>query len=186
MIFRFVMVSDEAPDFLLEIRIDGTASFQELHDAIIEACGYSASELSSFFVSDRQWRPHQEIMREDMGLRGTDEDYYLMRDTYLDAFLEDKGDRLLFQFDQLGDRYFYIELKEVILGEHLKAAVCSRKTGTPPRQTSDVEELLIAPAKPKAMVLPTSPSESDFDTEDELYLDDTDTEGLDIIDSDNI
>lgn len=186
MIFRFVMVSDEAPDFLREIRIDGTASFKELHDAIIDACGYSGSELSSFFISDRQWRPHQEVLLEDMGLRATDEDYYLMRDTYLDSFLEDEGDRLLFQFDQLGDRYFYIELKEIILGEHLKAPVCSRKKGTPPRQTSDVEELLISPATPKAKLITSSPAEPDYSAEDELYLDDTDTEGLDIIDSDNL
>lgn len=32
MIYRFVMVGDEAPDFLRELRIDGTSSFRELQD----------------------------------------------------------------------------------------------------------------------------------------------------------
>ncbi len=186
MIYRLVMVSDEAPDFLLEIRIDGTDSFKSLHDAIIKAAGYSEGELSSFFVADKYWHPHQEILLMDMGLRGTDEDYYLMKDTYIDEFLEDKGDRLLFQFDQLGDRYFFIELKEIILGDTLKAPQCTRKKGTAPKQTSDVEELLqsatISKAKqPVAQAL--TPEEDDEFASDEYDLEDLDSEGMDIIDT---
>ncbi|MDO5017322.1 MAG: hypothetical protein Q4E10_03035 [Porphyromonas sp.] len=180
MIYRFVMVSDEVADFLREIRIDGTATFRELHDAIIESAGYSNDQLSSFFVSDKQWRPKQEILLMDMGAYGTDEDYYLMDKTYLDDFLEDEGDRILFQFDQLGDRYFYIELKEVILGEQLDHPLCSRKKGNPPVQTSEVEELLAAPPKPKAMVLPRTDKESDKESAKEEELDDFDAFDFDI------
>lgn len=182
MIYRFVMVSDEAPGFLREIRIDGTASFRELQDAILDAVGYTHDQLTSFFISDKSWRPKQEILLMDMGLHGTDEDYYLMSDTYLDDFLEDAGDRVLFQFDQLGNRYFYIELKEVILGETIAKPQVTRKKGDAPRQATEIEELLAAPVKPKATKAPATPMEEDFEDygSDDFDINELDAEGFDI------
>lgn len=184
MIYRFVMVSDEAPDFLREVRIDGTASFRALQDAILDAVGYTHDQITSFFISDKSWKPKQEILLVDMGLHGTDEEYYLMEDTYLDEFLEDEGDRVLFQFDQLGDRYFYIELKEVILGENLSKPQCTRKKGNAPKQLTDVMEMLEAPAKPKKTVkMPSAPKEeyelNEFGSDD-FDINEIDVEGFDI------
>ncbi|MBR8703449.1 IS1096 element passenger TnpR family protein [Porphyromonas levii] len=184
MIYRFVMVSDEAPNFLREVRIDGTATFRELQDAILDAVGFSNDQITSFFISDKSWKPKQEILLIDMGLHGTDEEYYLMDDTYLDDFLEDAGDRLLFQFDQLGDRYFYIELKEVILGEQLSKPQCTRKKGDAPKQLSDVMEILEAPAKPKKPAKAPAPTKDDDDINefgsDDFDINELDIEGFDI------
>lgn len=182
MIYRFVMVSDEVPGFLREIRIDGTATFLELHQAILESVGYSDDQITSFFTTDKQWRPKKEILLMDMGLHATDDEYYLMDDTYLDDFLEDEGDRVLYQFDQLGDRYFYLELKEVILGEQQDKPLCSRRKGEAPKQTSDVEELLVAePKKPKATPIPTPEREELEEFEDDSFdLSELDAEGFDI------
>ena len=182
MIYRFVMVSDEAPGFLREIRIDGTATFLELHRAILESVGYSDDQITSFFTTDKQWRPKKEILLMDMGLHATDDEYYLMDDTYLDDFLDEKGDRILYQFDQLGDRYFYLELKEVILGAQQDKPQCTRRKGEAPKQTSDVEELLVAePKKPKAAPIPTPEREEleEFDS-DSFDLSELDAEGFDI------
>lgn len=182
MIYRFVMVSDEVPGFLREIRIDGTATFLELHRAILDSVGYSDDQITSFFTTDKQWRPKKEILLMDMGLHATDDEYYLMDDTYLDDFLDEEGDRILYQFDQLGDRYFYLELKEVILGEQQDKPLCSRRKGEAPKQTSDVEELLVVePKKPKAAPLPTPEREEldEFDN-DSFDLSEIDAEGFDI------
>lgn len=182
MIYRIVMVSDEVQDFRRDFRIEGTASFKALNDIILESVGYSDSELTSFFVTDKRWRPKQEILLIDMGLGRSDQDIYLMESTYLDDFLEDEGDRLLFNFDQLGDRYFYLELKEVILGESLDAPEVVRAVGDAPRQTSDVEELLAAPTLKKAIgakgVVPEEELEQ-FDSEG-FDMDEIDVEGFDI------
>ena len=184
MIYRFVMVSDEVPGFLREIRIDGTATFLELHRAILDSVGYSDDQITSFFTTDKQWRPKKEILLMDMGLHATDDEYYLMDDTYLDDFLEDEGDRVLYQFDQLGDRYFYLELKEVILGEQQDKPLCTRRKGEAPQQTSDVEELLVA--EPKAKAIPQTPPVAhsheeleEFDS-DSFDISELDADGFDI------
>lgn len=183
MIYRIVMVSDEVQGFRRDYRIDGTASFKELNDLILESVGYNPGELTSFFVSDAKWRPKQEILLIDMGVGRSDQDLYLMESTYLDDFLEDVGDRLLFNFDQLGDRYFYLELKEVILGESLDTPEVVRSKGEAPMQLTDVDELLAAPTLKKALgakeVAATDDDMDDYGS-DTFDIEEIDIEGFDI------
>lgn len=185
MIYRFVMVSDEVDDFLREIRIDSGATFLELHKAILASVGYSDDQMTSFFVSDKRWHANQEILLMDMGFKNSDEAYYLMDETYLDKYMGDPGDRLLYQFDQLGDRYFYLELKEVFEDEYLDQPQCTRRRGNAPVQTSDVEELLVAPPKPKTSVVPSAKSDDKEEDDlgfgtDEFDMSDLDLDGFDI------
>ena len=47
-------------------------------------------------------------------------DTYLMDSTHIDEFIEDKGQRLMFVFDMLTDRAFFIELKDIELNNYWK------------------------------------------------------------------
>lgn len=185
MIFRFVIISDEVEDFRRDIRIDASATFERFHDLILESVGYTKGELTRFFVTDKSWRPKEEILLVDMGMGRSEKEYYLMSQTHLDDLLEEEGDRLLFNFDMLGDRYFFIELREVVLGENLKKAEVIRSRGEAPKQLSDVEELLTAevtkaPIEAKATVGKMEEEDvADFDN-DSFDLEDIDVEGFEM------
>ena len=55
MIYKFVIVSDEADNFKLQISIDSTATFMELRNVILDSAGYSKEQMDSFYLFDDEW-----------------------------------------------------------------------------------------------------------------------------------
>lgn len=141
MVYRFTIISDESDDFRREIKIDSEATFHELHKTILESCEYSDDQMTSFFICDEGWAKEQEITLEDMG-SSSEEDSYIMRETQLGELLEDEKQHLLYVFDPLADRVFFIELSEILYGQDLDRAICTKKQGTAPQQTIDFDELM--------------------------------------------
>ena len=141
MIYRFTLISDEVDDFIREIKIDSEATFFDLHEAILKAAGYKDDQMTSFFICDDDWEKDQEITLEDMG-SSSEEDSYIMRETRLSDLVEDEKQKLLYVFDPLAERVFFIELSEIITGKDLDKAVCSRKAGEAPKQTVDFDEMM--------------------------------------------
>ncbi|MBR4843155.1 MAG: hypothetical protein IK006_08720 [Bacteroidaceae bacterium] len=139
MIYRFVFVSDEVDDFYREIQINSSASFLEFSNAILESVGYSDDQITSFFICEDNWEKHEEITRERM-FTSSDVDNWVMADTSLDELIEDEKQRLIYIFDPLTERCFFIELKEIITGKSLTGAVCTASHGNPPKQTVDFDE----------------------------------------------
>lgn len=142
MVYRFTIISDEADDFLREIKIDPDATFFDLHEAILNATGYKNDQMTSFFICDDDWEKEQEITLEDMGSGSSDEDSYVMRETRLSELVEDEKQKLIYVFDPLADRVFFIELSEIMTGKAPEKALCSRSMGEAPRQTIDFDELM--------------------------------------------
>ncbi len=178
MIYRLLMLSDENDYFRREIRIDSEATFLELNNFIISSLGYSPTELSTFYVCDEEWAKDKEITMMDMGM-GAGYDSYLMDSTTLEEMIDNKGDRLLFVFDMLSERGFYIELAEIIPGERLDAPVVSFSEGKAPEQTSSIEFAETRSVGGSSL----SFDEDDIFGEDELDLDDLDPEGFTDLDS---
>lgn len=140
MVYKFRIISDEVDDFLREIDIDSEASFYDLHEAILKSTGYKNDQMTSFFICDDDWEKETEITLEDMGNGSSEEDTYVMKDTRLSELLEDEKQKLIYVFDPLTERVFFIELSEIITGKDLKRATCVRKEGNPPKQTIDFDE----------------------------------------------
>lgn len=138
MIFNFRIVSDEVDNFRREIQIDADMTFLDLKNIICESVGFDKNQMSSFFICDSGWEKEQEITMEDMG-SDSDQDVYLMEDTILSDFIEDEGQRLLFTFDYMTDRSFFIEMREMITGKSLKDPLCTLSKGNPPAQTIDFD-----------------------------------------------
>ena len=138
MIFNFRLVSDEVDNFRREINIDADATFLDLRNAICDSVGYDKNQMCSFFLCDENWEKGHEITLEDMG-SDSDEEIYLMDETVLSDFLDD-GDRMIFVFDYMTDRCFFIELKKSIPGQTLKDSVCVASMGVPPAQIMDIDE----------------------------------------------
>lgn len=142
MIHRYTIISDEVEDFIREIKIDGDATFQDLHDIILQSCEYENNQITSFHLCNEEWEKQLEIVLEDMGTSAADEDVYIMRETRLSDMIEDEKQRLIYIFDPLTERAFYMELTEIIYGQDLDKAVCSRQHGEPPAQLPDLDTLL--------------------------------------------
>ena len=143
MVYRFTIISDEVDNFVREIKIDSEATFFDLHEAILKATDYKDDQMTSFFICDDGWEKEQEITLEDMG-SSSDEDSYIMRETRLSELVEDEKQRLLYVFDPLTERVFFIELSEIEYGKDIDKAVCTRKEGDAPQQTMDFDEMLAA------------------------------------------
>lgn len=176
MLFRFLIVSDEVDDFIREIKIDSEATFLDLHNSILDAVGYTKDQMTSFFICDDDWSKKNEITLVDMG-SSSEEDSYIMEDTRLEELLEDEGQKLLYVFDYLTERAFFMELREVIPGQNLDQPALGKTEGEPPLQIMPIEEF-----DTKAATA-TTPLGEDFYGDSEYNIDELDEEGFDGLDS---
>lgn len=140
MVYRFKLVSDEVSNFSREIEIDSENTFLQLRNAILDSVDFTKDELDSFYLCDDEWNKQEEITLEDMGDSSSDRDQWLMEDTPLSELIEEEGQRLIFEFDYLTQRSFFMELKEVYPTRHLSDPVCTLKRGKGPNQAVNINE----------------------------------------------
>lgn len=177
MVYIFTVISDETEDFVREIMIDSDASFEEFHKIILKSCQYTDDQMTSFFICDEDWEKETEVTLEDMGTSAADEDVYVMRNTRLSELIEDEGQRLLYVFDPMADRVFFIELSEIEYNKSLKAAKVSRQKGEAPVQLMDFDEVL-------NMKSPSLDLDEDFFGSEDFDSEEFDPEGFEITDGD--
>lgn len=176
MIFRFLLLSDEVDDFRREIKIDADDTFLGLHKAIIKSVDFKDEEMSSFFICDDNWEKEKEITLVEMDT-SPEEDSYVMNDCVLNDFLEDEGQKIMYVFDYMTERAFFIELREIITGQSIDEAQCSKSQGNPPEQFVELENFDV---KTSALV-DTNIGENFYG--DESYdIDELDAEGFDGLD----
>ncbi|MDR1724014.1 MAG: plasmid pRiA4b ORF-3 family protein [Tannerella sp.] len=169
MIFRFLLLSDEVANFKREIQISPEATFLDFHKAILESTGYDKNQMYSFFICNDDWSKETEITLIEMDT-SSEEDSYIMENTVLEELIKDEHQKLLYVFDVMSERMFFIELREIITGKDLKSPICSKSVGNPPEQLIDYEQL----AK---NITSTSDLDDDFYGDEEY--DEEDLEGLD-------
>ena len=169
MIYKFTIISDEVDDFMREIKIDSGAKFLELHKLILESCGYKDDQLTSFTICENGWEKGQEITLEEMDTT-SDVDSYIMAKTELTDFLEDEKQHLLYTFDPLADRVFFIELSSIKPG-HMEHGKVTRSQGQAPQQSLDFDEMLARN--------PIAPVDDIMD-DDDLFREDVDMEDIDL------
>lgn len=140
MIYRIKFISDEVEGFLREFKIDSDANFLDLCKVVLESCGYPDDQMTEFYVCDEEWERHEQITREDVSDEDMSEDVYLMEETPLMDFIEDEGQHFEFIFDPYAERSFFLEVKEIIPGEHLKKPEIIRAKGEAPQQLLDFDD----------------------------------------------
>ena len=174
MVYKFRLLSDEVENFRRDIEIDADATFIELHNAILESVNYPDDQMTSFFICNDRWVKEIEITREDMGSM-SEEENYVMADTVIGDIIEDEKQKLMYVFDPLADRAFYMELNKIEFGKDIDAAVCVNANGEAPAQTLNFEELMS-----KEPVAATENLDEDFYGSDSYNDDDLDPEGFDM------
>ncbi len=171
MLFRFLILSDEVDDFKREIKIDSEATFLDLHNAILDSVGYTKDQMCSFFICEDDWSKKTGITQVEMDTT-SEEDNYIMGNTLLEDLLEDEQQKLLFVFDYMTERAFFMELREIIPGEDLDEPICSKSAGEPPVQIMSFDEFI-----PKATG--TQDMGEDFYGDSEFDIEELDKEGFD-------
>lgn len=173
MVYKFLILSDEVDNFAREITIDSENTFLHLHNAILDSVNYTKDEMASFFLCDDEWEKGTEITLMEME---TDPEFdsWVMKDTKLSDLLEDEKQKVLYVFDYMTDRAFFMELREIIPGEDLDQPVCSKSKGDAPKQIVEFEPLVKENTR-----IETGET---FYGDDSFELDELDEEGFDFND----
>ncbi|MCZ4409968.1 hypothetical protein O3Q51_14195 [Cryomorphaceae bacterium 1068] len=108
-IFHFRVLIDQTEEVFRDIQIKGSDSFDDLHQAIVEAFEFSGDEMASFYMSNEEWDKGEEITQMDMGGLG-DEGIKTMKDTPLDEMVFEEGEKLLYLYDFMRMWIFFVEL----------------------------------------------------------------------------
>ena len=96
----------------------------------------------------------------------------IMEDTRLEELLEDEHQKLLYVFDYMTERAFFMELREIIPGKDMNKPECSISLGNPPVQIMSFDDFT-----PKAGG--TQDLGEDFYGDSEFDIDELDKEGFD-------
>jgi len=145
MLYKFLILSDEVDDFIREITIDASATFFDLHSAILDSVGYEKDQITSFFLCDDAWEKQQEITLIEMET-SSEYDNLVMDTTVLEDYVTEEKQKLLYYFDLMADRAFFITMKELIPRKDSDKAVCTRSEGQPPKQNVDFDTTAVAPS----------------------------------------
>lgn len=168
MVYKFTLLSDEVDNFVRIITIDSEATFFDLHSAILDSVNYEKNQMTSFFICSDNWEKGQEVTLVEME-SSSEYDNLVMEDTKLEELLVDENQKLLYVFDMMSDRVFFIELTEIIPRKNLAKAVCVSTEGEAPIQIMADEGIVIAP---KASI------DENFYGDEDFELDELDAEGF--------
>ena len=124
---------------------------------------------SSSFYDD--WEKEKEVTLEEMD-DNPEIDSWVMKETPISELIEDEKQKLLYVFDYMTERCFFIELTEIITGKDMNGAKCTKKAGEAPKQTVDFEEMAAAGG--------SLDLDENFYGDQDFDMEDFDQEGFDI------
>ena len=170
MVYNFLILSDEDELFLREIAIDADSTFLDLHEAIVASCNYDLHQMASFFICSDDWEKEQEITLVEMDT-SSEYDSLTMGKTVLNDYVSEEGQQLLYVFDYLMERGFFIRLEEITTGKNLVEAVCIKSEGKAPEQISSDDDFLNNITKSVDL-------DTDFYGDEAFELDELDEDGF--------
>ncbi len=166
MIYRINFSSEEGENFRLVFDADSDATFLELHEAILKAVNYTNDQMTSFFMCNDRWEKEQEVTLVEMD-RSFDYDNMVMESTRLSDLMEEQGQRLIYIFDPMFERYFFGSLKEIKPGQ-MKGVKLVEKKGKAPEQLHKEDPLAGIVGKD---------GKADWESDEEFYGDSQYNEG---------
>lgn len=109
--FRITLNGDEAT--FRDIEIEATDSFEDFHNVILQSFGFDGLEMASFYLTNEEWEPLEEITLFDMS-EEEEASKLTMQDSYLEDILHEEQTRLVYIYDFLNLWTFKIELADII------------------------------------------------------------------------
>lgn len=120
-VYCFRILNADNEKFLRDVAILEDQSFLELHEFIVEICGFRDNELASFYLCDDSWYKETEISLMDMSLDESDlerfktEDEYMtlpvstMSNTNIGDAVKNVGRKLLYEYDFMAPITLFVE-----------------------------------------------------------------------------
>lgn len=110
-IFKYRMLSNESDNFVRDFEVYPNMTLREFHDFVRRSLGYDEC-MVSIFKSDAEWRPIEEFSEIDMGddIPGAPR---CMDKVRLMDVNNDFHDRLIYNFDMINNRAYYLELLDM-------------------------------------------------------------------------
>ncbi len=131
-VFTLRMLSGGDDGFVRDFEVGAGQTLLELHHAIQENLGFDPGLMSSFFTTDESWGKGEEFPLINMT---GEEGARTMENTKIEDLVKAKEDKLLYLYDYLSNRGFFMEVVEV--KEADEGGVyprCIREAGDPPPQ----------------------------------------------------
>ncbi len=132
MILNLRFLSGEIDDFILDMKIDKRSTFLQLHNAIQAQLGYDASQMASFFTTDKDWNKDEEITLIDMS-EDDKTPVITMDKAVIEDFIQDMHQRYLYVYDLFSERCLFVEIMSVAEGD-LNEPICMQQMGEVPKQ----------------------------------------------------
>lgn len=170
--YKFRLLFDDMEDFIRDYEILAEQTFKDFHDIIQQSIsGLDTHELASFYICDRRWEKTSEITLIDMDEeenRDNSRSYLpktTMKEAVLSNFIDDPHQRLIYEYDFLNLKVFYIELLKTFESDLKKQyPQCTYSSGELPKPVmiSNMEEVL----EEQAGILEEEDMEDYYDEED--------------------
>ncbi len=122
-IYKFRLLSDISDEFVRDIEIQGTQTFEDFHNSIVKCTNLNNQDITSFQICDQKWNKIKEITLIDMlaGVEEVEEDKkaeaivetFIMKDSRIKDFIDEPHQRLIYVYDFLNMNALYIELLSV-------------------------------------------------------------------------
>jgi len=124
--YKFKVTFDDVEDFERNIEILSSDNFESFHQILYDSIGLSGHELAAFSICDSKWNKKQEItlidMQDDSETEAPDYDEeeefstssnlpkFIMKDAILKDFITDPHQHIMYEYDFINPKVFYIEL----------------------------------------------------------------------------
>lgn len=132
MIYKITFSCEEGDNFRRVFEADSEATFLDLHKAILESVKYPDDQMTSFFLCNDRWEKGQEVTLVEMD-SNFEYDNMVMSETRLSDLITEQGQRLMYIFDPMFERYFFGSVKEILSGS-MEGVRCVEKSGKAPKQ----------------------------------------------------
>ena len=116
MIYKFRIVLDvNEDDVFRDVEIEEDATFEDLHNSIVQACELDGQQMASFYTSNDAWDQKEEVTLFDMSDDSpkTDEAKKIMADWALHELVSEENHKLLYIYDFFSMWTFFVELLQV-------------------------------------------------------------------------
>jgi hypothetical protein len=132
MIYQFKITSPESRNFQLDLEISAAHTFYDLHFLIQKSINYESHQLASFFVPGRNGWKRTEISLLTPGMNGGA--YLNMNKTRIEDFITPELQPLIYTYDFIDDRSFFIELTGIVMEKNHNEPIVTSKQGDAPVQ----------------------------------------------------
>ncbi len=175
MIYKITFSCEEGDqNFRRVFEADSEATFLDLHKAILQSVHYTDDQMTSFFMCNDDWEKEQEVTLVPMD-SNFEYDNMVMDSTRLSDLLTEQGQRLIYVFDPMFERYFFGSLKSIKPGT-MEGVKCVESTGRAPKQLKSEDPLKDLTKEAKSV--DTMLDDDDFYGDSQYDEGDIDSEGF--------